>query len=85
MGCASLKYSWFHRSSFTNDSIVVLASMCASSTPLMVAKSATVSYESWVLSAVWCGPPAVSHASADVGRSGAGSHTARATGSFGNG
>jgi hypothetical protein len=36
-------------------------------------------------STVWCGPPAVSQPSVEVGRSGRGSQTARATGSFGSG
>ena len=34
---------------------------------------------------VWCGPPAISQASAEVARSGFGLHTARATGSRGSG
>ena len=38
-----------------------------------------------VVNAVWCGPPAISHASAAVGRSGRGRQTARATGSLGSG
>ena len=38
-----------------------------------------------VVRTVWCGPPAISHASAEVARSGFGFHTARATGSRGSG
>ena len=37
------------------------------------------------VSTVWCGPPAVSHSSAEVDSDGAGFHTARATGRFGSG
>ena len=51
----------------------------------MSAKSAMTSRPIDVVSAVWCGPPADSHASAAVARSGRGRQTARATGSLGSG
>ena len=51
----------------------------------MSAKSWIASIPSALVSAVWCGPPAVSHASAAVASEGRGRQTARATGSFGSG
>ena len=59
--------------------------MRASSVPVISARSARCSLVSAVESTVWCGPPAVSQHSVDVARSGAGRHTARATGRLGSG
>ena len=59
--------------------------MTTSSIPAISARSANASVSRESLSTVWCGPPATSHASAAVGRSGCGRHSARATGSFGKG
>ena len=59
--------------------------MSTSSVPVMSARSTRCSAVSAVESTVWCGPPAVSQDSVEVWRSGAGRHTARATGRFGSG
>ena len=64
---------------------VVSASMSSSSVPAISARSVSSSAPTAWDSTVWCGPPAVSQASADVARSGAGRQTARATGSLGSG
>ena len=64
---------------------VVSSSISASSVPVISARSPRCSSVSAVDSTVWCGPPAVSQASVEVRRSGAGRHTARATGRFGSG
>ena len=62
----------------------VSASITSSSMPAISAKSANASRPIARQNAVWCGPPATSHASAAVARSGRGRQTARATGSRGS-
>lgn len=51
----------------------------------MSARSSNSSRPRAVESTVWCGAPAVSHASVEVRRSGSGRQTAWATGSMGSG
>ena len=63
----------------------VSASISSSSVRIISAKSRRVSGATSPVSTVWCGPPAVSHSSAEVDSDGAGFQTARATGSFGSG
>src|SRR3954453_18962818 len=65
--------------------IRVSESISASSVRVISAKPHRCSLVSAVDRTVWCGPPAVSHASVAARRSGAGRQTARATGSFGSG
>src|SRR3954464_11360807 len=65
--------------------MVVSSSMTRSSTPVMIAKSRITSMPSWLVITVWCAAPAVSHAVAEVRKSGAGFQTALPTGSFGIG
>ena len=50
----------------------------------MSAKSARCSTVKALLKPVWCAPPAKIHAVAATFRLGSGTHSARATGSFGN-
>ena len=57
----------------------------SSSVPTISAKSARASTPTAAVRTVWCGAPARIHDSADVSKLGRGSHTARATGSFGSG
>src|SRR2546421_640387 len=65
--------------------MVVSASITTSSVPSIAARSSSSSAPTALESTVWCGPPAVSHASVEVRRLGRGFQTARATGGLGSG
>ena len=58
----------------------VVSSMTSSSIPAISARSANASLPIARHRTLWCGPPARSHASAAVAKSGFGFHNARATG-----
>src|ERR1700741_2322408 len=66
----------------SNDRTVVVESITRNSVPAMRAKSSKASRPTAVDMAVWCAAPAVSHAVAEVAKSGAGFQTGTPAGSF---